>query len=150
MSPRGSNQRGVIGCRTRRDLLKGGGGAVLVGLAGSSTNLDAAGASTTAAEAGSCTPVPGSKASTEPAFRPGGAGPLYWSTYGYEFFNNTLIPEEIWKTNVDWVAETFREYGYTMVCTDGWIDNTQRITPTATSGARLTTGCTNGPGGPPT
>ena len=35
----------------------------------------------------------------------------------------------MWKTNVDWVAATFRDYGYTMVCTDGWIDNTQRITP---------------------
>ena len=65
---------------------------------------------------------------TAPGFRRGGAGPLYWSTYGYEFFNNTLIPEEVWKTNVDWVATTFRDYGYTMVCTDGWIDNTQRIT----------------------
>ncbi len=66
---------------------------------------------------------------TSPSFRPGGAGPLYWSTYAYEFFNNTLIPEDVWKTNVDWVAATFREFGYDMVCTDGWIDNTQRITP---------------------
>ncbi len=35
----------------------------------------------------------------------------------------------MWKANIDWVAETFREYGYTMVCTDGWIDDTQKITP---------------------
>ena len=35
----------------------------------------------------------------------------------------------MWKTNVDWVAATFRDYGYKMVCTDGWIDNTQKITP---------------------
>ena len=35
----------------------------------------------------------------------------------------------MWKANVDWVAATFRDYGYTMVCTDGWIDNTQQITP---------------------
>ena len=27
------------------------------------------------------------------------------------------------------MAATFRDYGYTMVCTDGWIDHTQRITP---------------------
>jgi alpha-glucosidase len=40
-----------------------------------------------------------------------------------------LITEDAWKTNVDWVAATFRDYGYKMVCTDGWIDNTQRITP---------------------
>ena len=66
---------------------------------------------------------------TTPAFRPGGAGPLYWSTYGYEYLENTLIPEDVWKTNVDWVASTFRDYGYNMVCTDGWIDDTQRITP---------------------
>ena len=74
-------------------------------------------------------PRPGVAPPTTPAFRPGGAGPLYWSTYGYEFVKNTLIPEDVWKTNVDWVAATFRDYGYTMVCTDGWIDNTQRITP---------------------
>ncbi len=27
------------------------------------------------------------------------------------------------------MAATFRDYGYTMVCTDGWIDHTQKITP---------------------
>ena len=64
-----------------------------------------------------------------PGFRRGGAGPLYWSTYDYENVSNTLIPEDVWKANVDWVAATFRDYGYTMVCTDGWIDHTQRITP---------------------
>ena len=35
----------------------------------------------------------------------------------------------MWKTNVDWVAANFRDYGYKMVCTDGWIDHTQKITP---------------------
>ena len=68
------------------------------------------------------------EAVTAPGFRPGGAGPLYWSTYAYEFFNNVIIPEDVWKSNVDWVAETFRDYGYNMVCTDGWIDNTQKVT----------------------
>ena len=62
-------------------------------------------------------------------WRPGGAGPLYWSTYDYENSKNVIIPEAAWKKNVDWVADTFRDYGYTMVCTDGWIDNTQKITP---------------------
>ena len=64
-----------------------------------------------------------------PRWRPGGAGPLYWSTYGYENTNNKIIPESVWKSNVDWVAANFRDYGYKMVCTDGWIDNTQKITP---------------------
>ena len=63
-----------------------------------------------------------------PGFRPGGPGPLYWSTYDYENVSNTIIPEAVWKANIDWVAETFRDYGYTMVCTDGWIDDTQKIT----------------------
>jgi glucan 1,6-alpha-isomaltosidase len=113
---------------TRRELLKGGGGAVLAGLVATATGSDAAGAATTPGSAGPS--VAGlDQIPTATAFRPGGAGPLYWSTYGYEFFTNTLIPEDVWKANVDWVAATFRDYGYTMVCTDGWIDNTQRITP---------------------
>ena len=64
-----------------------------------------------------------------PGFRPGGPGPLYWSTYDYENVSNTIIPEAVWKANIDWVADTFRDDGYTMVCTDGWIDGTQKITP---------------------
>jgi alpha-glucosidase len=111
---------------TRRELLKGGGGAVLAGLVATATGPNAAGAATTPGSTASL--AASDPASTATAFRPGGAGPLYWSTYGYEFFTNTLIPEDVWKTNVDWVAATFRDYGYTMVCTDGWIDNTQRIT----------------------
>ncbi len=114
---------------TRRELLKGGGGAVLVGLAGSSAGATAAGAATGGGEAGSSSAAPGQATPTVPGFRRGGAGPLYWSTYDYENVSNTLIPEGIWKANVDWVAATFRDYGYTMVCTDGWIDHTQRITP---------------------
>ena len=109
---------------TRREVLKGGGGAVLAGLVGSLTGADPAGAATPAVAELSV-----AVSQDAPGFRPGGAGPLYWSTYGYEFSNNTLIPEDVWKTNVDWVAATFRDYGYTMVCTDGWIDNTQQITP---------------------
>jgi alpha-glucosidase len=113
---------------TRRDVLKGGGGALLAGLAVSSTGTDAAGAATQG-DPGTSAAASGLAPTTAPGFRPGGAGPLYWSTYGYEYLENTLIPEDVWKTNVDWVAATFRDYGYRMVCTDGWIDNTQRITP---------------------
>ncbi|HEX3980411.1 MAG TPA: carbohydrate-binding protein [Acidimicrobiales bacterium] len=114
---------------TRRDVLKGGGGAVLAGLAGSATVAEAAGAATRRGRLGGSETASGLRPRATSSFRPGGAGPLYWSTYGYEFFNNVLISEDVWKTNVDWVAETFRQYGYTMVCTDGWIDNTQQITP---------------------
>jgi glucan 1,6-alpha-isomaltosidase len=113
---------------TRRDVLKGGGGAVLAGLAGSLTGATAAGAATTLGDAGGSAGPSELALSTTSSFRPGGAGPLYWSTYGYEFFKNVLISEDVWKTNVDWVAENFRDYGYTMVCTDGWMDKSQRIT----------------------
>jgi hypothetical protein len=110
---------------TRRELLKGSGGAVLaIGLAGSSAGAHVAAAATAGDEAAGT-----SAGASAPSFRPGGAGPLYWSTYDYENVTNTLIPEDVWKTNVDWVAATFRDYGYKMVCTDGWIDHTQRITP---------------------
>jgi hypothetical protein len=113
---------------TRRDVLKGGGGTVLTGLAALTVGTDTTAAATTT-DAGTSPDPSGLGPPTVSGFRPGGAGPLYWSTYGYEFFKNTLITEDAWKTNVDWVAATFRDYGYKMVCTDGWIDNTQRITP---------------------
>jgi len=114
---------------TRRDVLKGGGGALLVGLAGTVAGCDQSGAAKTTGDP--LTPVAGLDGviPTGLAFRPGGAGPLYWTTYGYEYLQNTVIPEDVWKANIDWVAENFRDHGYTMVCTDGWIDDTQRITP---------------------
>jgi glucan 1,6-alpha-isomaltosidase len=113
---------------TRREVLKSGGGAVLAGLAGTLVGGTTAARATTTGDAEALVAPPQSTRATAPAFRPGGAGPLYWSTYGYENATNTLIPEDVWKANVDWVAANFRDYGYTMVCTDGWIDNTQRIT----------------------
>jgi hypothetical protein len=113
---------------TRRDVLKSGGGAVLAGLAASATGAQMAGADTASGQVGSAPAGSELAAATAPGFRPGGGGPLYWSTYAYEFFNNVIIPEDVWKSNVDWVAETFRDHGYTMVCTDGWIDDTQGIT----------------------
>jgi alpha-glucosidase len=113
---------------TRREVLKiGGGAAVLAGLAASCSSAKAAGPATRAATTLATSPP--STGTTAARFRPGGAGPLYWSTYGYENGKNVLIPEDVWKTNVDWVAATFRDYGYKMVCTDGWIDHTQKITP---------------------
>ena len=95
------------------------------------SRADAVGAAAAAPGAAGSSPAPARDGHCRglPASRPGGAGPLYWSTYDYENVTNTLIPEAVWKANVDWVAETFRDYGYTMVCTDGWIDHTQKITP---------------------
>ncbi len=57
-----------------------------------------------------------------------GKGPLYWTTYGYENQFNTIMPEDEWSANVEWVESTFKSYGYTMLCTDGWIDSTQQVT----------------------
>jgi hypothetical protein len=113
---------------TRREVLKGGGAAVVAGLAGSLVGSSTADATTATRDTGTRPDPRRPRHANIRAFRPGGAGRLYWSTYGYENRTNTLIPEDVWKANVDWVAANFRDYGYTMVCTDGWIDNTQRIT----------------------
>ncbi|HTZ07982.1 MAG TPA: carbohydrate-binding protein [Acidimicrobiales bacterium] len=114
---------------TRRDVLKGGGGALVAGMAGMAGSPARARLAASLGASGSATPAPAVPAPAVTAFRPGGAGPLYWSTYGWEFANNAIIPESVWKENVDWVASTFAGHGYTMVCTDGWIDDTQTITP---------------------
>ena len=113
---------------TRRDVLKGSGGALLAGLAVAAAGCDSS-AATPQADVDTTVTASGPLAPTTLPFRPGGAGPLYWSTYGYEYLTNVLIPESVFKSNVDWVAANFREYGYNMVCTDGWIDDTQTITP---------------------
>ncbi len=34
----------------------------------------------------------------------------------------------MWQANIDWVAEELAPHGYTMVCTDGWIDGDQDVT----------------------
>jgi hypothetical protein len=116
---------------TRRDVLKGGGGAVLAGLAGSSIGADDGNARREPRRR----PVTpnlavrvGTSTTAVPAFRPVEPGPSTGAPTATNVFEHPH-PEDVWKTNVDWVAATFRDYGYTMVCTDGWIDNTQRITP---------------------
>ena len=50
-------------------------------------------------------------------------GPLYWCTYEYQFTNNTYMSEDRFKKNVDWVSMEFVPYGFEMVCTDGWIED---------------------------
>jgi hypothetical protein len=108
---------------TRRNFIKGGGAAV-TGLAAASL-ASCSTDPTVKDDSISVTPVVGT---TVDRFRRGGVGPLYWSTYGYNFQTNEAMPEEIWAANVNWVAKNFLPYGYRMVCTDGWVDYTQRVT----------------------
>ena len=37
-------------------------------------------------------------------------GPLYWCTYEKQFTENTFMPEELFKENIDWVAKEFVPY----------------------------------------
>ena len=55
-----------------------------------------------------------------------GTGLLYWTTYEYQYEQNSHMPEDRWKAQIDWVAENFKQYGYTMVCADGWIEGASR------------------------
>lgn len=56
-----------------------------------------------------------------------GTGPKYWIAYEYCWVNNTHIPESRWKANIDWVDKNFKEYGYDMICNDGWIETSQIV-----------------------
>lgn len=57
-----------------------------------------------------------------------GAGRLYWISYEYQYTHNSYLPEDVWKANIDWIADKFLEYGYDTVCTDGWIEGSTRHT----------------------
>jgi glucan 1,6-alpha-isomaltosidase len=114
---------------SRRSVLKGGGVAV-GGLAAATL---ASGRGVAAATPAVASPVSSNEVTVAgPAvsgwWRQGGTGPLYWTSYGYSETTNSQIPESVWKANVDWVAGTFATHGYNMVCTDGWIDGTQKVT----------------------
>lgn len=50
--------------------------------------------------------------------------PRYWSPYEYNFRTNKSMPEAEWKRNIDWVADNLKSYGFTMVSTDGWMNET--------------------------
>jgi glucan 1,6-alpha-isomaltosidase len=110
---------------TRRNLFKGGGLAA-AGIAAASLSS----CSTTADEAAFPTSqvLDAGLAVTVDQFRRGGVGPLYWSTYGYNIKTNLAMPQDVWSKNLDWVAENLARYGYRMVCTDGWIDYSQKTT----------------------
>ncbi|GEM_PF-148347 len=58
-----------------------------------------------------------------------GTGPMYWIAYEYCIDNNVAIPEDRWKKNIDWMAANFKNYGYDMICSDGWIEVAQTINP---------------------
>ena len=110
---------------SRRALFRGAGAAALGGLAvglapdrrGHEVPLRVA---QTAATVPAILPT-----SRNSVFTRSGSGPLYWSAYGWNYPNNAALPESVWQQNIDWVAANFASYGYTMACTDGWVDYTQ-------------------------
>jgi alpha-glucosidase len=102
---------------SRRDVLKASGVAAAT-LAATPLAMSRA--------VGALSPVDTPEGISSPHRR--GTGPLYWSTYGYENQFNRIMPEDEWTANVEWVDATFKSYGYTMLCTDGWIDSTQEVT----------------------
>lgn len=56
-----------------------------------------------------------------------GTGPRYWIAYEYCYDLNRPMTETRWKSNIDWMAETFRDYGYDMISNDGWIEAAQTV-----------------------
>ncbi|MCZ8518293.1 MULTISPECIES: carbohydrate-binding protein [Paenibacillus] len=58
-----------------------------------------------------------------------GTGPLAWSTYEHQFANNTSMPEDRWKRNIDWLADNFKSYGYDTAITDGWVEGATKVNP---------------------
>lgn len=55
------------------------------------------------------------------------SGPRYWTPYEDEVTKNKHMAEDRWKRNIDWVAANFKDYGYDMICNDGWIEAAQTI-----------------------
>lgn len=56
--------------------------------------------------------------------------PLYWSPYEYNIEQektggNGYIPEDIWSANIDWMDQNLKQYGYKMICIDGWGDDSK-------------------------
>ncbi len=56
-----------------------------------------------------------------------GTGPMYWMAYEECFVTDRALSEARYKMNVDWVADNFKEYGFDMICTDGWIEQGQTV-----------------------
>ncbi|MDB5013210.1 MAG: putative isomaltodextranase, partial [Daejeonella sp.] len=51
--------------------------------------------------------------------------PLYWSPYEYNIKTDGYIPENEWAANIDWVDKNLKDYGYKMICIDGWGDDSK-------------------------
>lgn len=58
-----------------------------------------------------------------------GTGPMYWMAYEYCYTHDKPLPEDRYKKNIDWINDNFKEYGYDMICTDGWIEQAQTVDP---------------------
>ncbi len=56
-----------------------------------------------------------------------GTGPKYWIGYEQCWITNSPIAEDRWKKNIDWMASTFKAYGYDLFSNDGWIEAAQTI-----------------------
>jgi glucan 1,6-alpha-isomaltosidase len=110
---------------SRRALLTGAGAAALGGIAAANRRSGATEVPLRVARAAASAITPTSRNSV---FTRAGAGPLYWSAYSWDYTNNATLPESVWKQNIDWVTANFKSYGYTMCCTDGWVDFTQQTT----------------------
>jgi alpha-glucosidase len=107
---------------SRRALLRGTG----VAAAGSLTALAVGGGRRpavplNAALAAATLPV----TSRNSVYTRSGPGPQYWSPYSWNYANNATLTESVWQENITWVADNLAPYGYTMCCTDGWVDYTQ-------------------------
>ncbi|WP_162463136.1 carbohydrate-binding protein [Paenibacillus psychroresistens] len=61
----------------------------------------------------------------ESQFTQDGTGPLYWSTYEYQYTHDSPMDEQEWKKNIDWIAKDYKASGYNMVTADGWIEQAQ-------------------------
>src|SRR5262245_4055413 len=98
------------------------------GAIGAGTLLASLGAQSAAADpiAAAGNPVPRPAARNSLRMRTGQPG-LQWVTYGYNLPNNANFPEDVWKKNLDWVIREFAPYGYDTICTDGWIESSQRV-----------------------
>lgn len=56
-----------------------------------------------------------------------GTGPKYWIAYESCWITNQPISETRWQANIDWINESYKSFGYDMICTDGWIEAAQTI-----------------------
>ena len=54
--------------------------------------------------------IPAGIFARESKFTKRGSGPLFWNMYQYNFRYGTSMPEDVWKKNIDWLAEEFLPY----------------------------------------